>query len=75
VSVLGLFAPWRTLSVEGSGWVILEWRDEVRLGMMRLWSASLSLLSLEEGRSLVRGRRLREGAIVYVWIAPRYPSD
>ena len=42
--------------------MILEWRDDVRLGMMRLWSA----LSLVGGRSLapVRGRRLKEGAIV-----------
>lgn len=48
------------LRVGGSGWVILEWRDEVRLGMMRLWSA----LSLVDGRSLaVRGRRLNEGAM------------
>lgn len=58
---MGLLAPCLTFKVEGSGWVILEWRDEVRLGMMRLWSA----LSLVGGRSLapVRGRRLREGAI------------
>jgi hypothetical protein len=40
--------------------VILEWRDDVRLGMIRLWSA----LSRVGGRSPVRGRRLSEGAII-----------
>jgi hypothetical protein len=46
--------------------VILEWRDEVRLGMIRLWSA----LSLVGGRSLaVRGRKLREGAIAMFCIS------
>ena len=54
--------------VDGMGWVIREWRDEVRLGMMRLvspWSRVLGRAS----RSLVRGREkeacvLNEGAIV-----------
>jgi hypothetical protein len=45
--------------VDGSGWVILECREEVRLGMMRLVSPWLV-----DGRSLVRGRRLRDGAMV-----------
>lgn len=39
--------------------MILEWREDVRLGMIRLWSA----LSRVGGRSPVRGRRLKEGAI------------
>jgi hypothetical protein len=62
VKVFGLLAPWRTFNVEGRGWVILEWSDEVRLGMIRLWSP-LSLVG-GRSRSLVRGRRLSEGAIV-----------
>jgi hypothetical protein len=38
-----------------------EWREDVRLGIMRLWS----VLSLVGGRSSrVRGRRVKEGAIV-----------
>lgn len=50
--------------VEGMGCVILEWRDEVRLGIMRL----LSAWSRVAGRSLVRGRvkevcAVREGAM------------
>lgn len=60
VSVFGLLAPCLTFSVEGSGWVIREWSDDVRLGMIRLWSP----LSRVGGRSPVRGRRLNEGAIV-----------
>lgn len=59
VNVFGLRAPCLTFRVDGSGWVILECRDEVRLGMIRLWSP----WSLVGGRSPVRGRRLREGAI------------
>jgi hypothetical protein len=71
VSVLGLRAPCLTLSVEGSGCVILECREEVRLGMIRLWSA----LSRVGGRSPVRGRRLSDGAItnrlwVYIFEEP-----
>lgn len=42
--------------------MILECRDEVRLGMIKLWSA-LSLVG-GRSRSLVRGRRLKDGAIV-----------
>jgi hypothetical protein len=60
VNVLGLLAPCLTFNVEGSGWVILECKEDVRLGMMRLWSA----LSRVGGRSPVRGRRLSDGAIV-----------
>lgn len=37
-----------------------ECKDEVLLGMMRLWSA----LSRVGGRSPVRGRRLRDGAMM-----------
>ena len=63
VNVLGLRAPCLTFNVEGSGWVIRECSDEVRLGMMRLWS----VLSLVGGRSSrVRGRRVKDGAIVGV---------
>lgn len=61
VSVLGLRAPCLTFNVEGSGWVIREWREDVRLGIMRLWS----VLSLVGGRSSrVRGRRVKDGAMV-----------
>ena len=58
---MGLRAPCLTFRVDGRGWVMRECSDEVRLGMMRLWSA----LSLVGGRSLapVRGRKLKEGAI------------
>jgi hypothetical protein len=44
------------------GWVILEWSDEVRLGIARLLSPS----SLVGGRSpmVLRGRRLSEGAMM-----------
>jgi hypothetical protein len=65
VNVFGLRAPCLTFSVEGSGWVILECKEEVRLGMIRLWSA----LSRVGGRSPVRGRRLSDGAIVNCWCA------
>lgn len=44
---------------DGIGWVILEWRDEVRLGIIRL----LSLWSRVTGRSLVRGRVKEAGAV------------
>ena len=59
VNVFGLLTPGLTVNVDGSGCVIREWREEVRLGMMRLWSV-LSLFSLVGGRSPVRGRRLSE---------------
>lgn len=36
VSVFGLLAPGLAVNVDGSGCVILECSDEVRLGMMRL---------------------------------------
>lgn len=62
-----------TLSVEGIGWVMREWREEVRLGMMRLLSPWSRVL----GRSLVRGRvndewALREGAILK-WLSDMGP--
>lgn len=46
------------------GWVILECREEVRLGMAKLGSP----WSRVEGRSpiVLRGRRLSEGAILDV---------
>jgi hypothetical protein len=40
--------------------VILEWSEEVLLGMTRL----VSPMSRVGGRSPVRGRRLREGAML-----------
>jgi CO dehydrogenase/acetyl-CoA synthase beta subunit len=42
------------LRVDGIGWVMREWRDEVRLGMIRL--ASASRVTGRASRSLVRGR-------------------
>jgi hypothetical protein len=46
------------LSVEGIGWVMRECSDDVRLGIIK------SAWSRVGGRSLVRGRKLKEGAIV-----------
>lgn len=46
-------------SVVGRGCVILECREEVRLGMTKL-----STWSRVGGRSPVRGRRLSEGAMI-----------
>ena len=68
VSVLGVRCWGLMLRVEGIGWVMREWRDDVRLGMTRL----LSPWSRVPGRpSPVRGRvkdewAVREGAIVAV---------
>jgi hypothetical protein len=42
------------LRVDGMGWVMREWRDEVLLGMMRLLSASR--VTGRASRSPVRGR-------------------
>ena len=49
-------------NVVGRGCVILECRDDVRLGMTRF-----SAWSRVGGRSPVRGRRLSEGAILLKW--------
>lgn len=63
--------------VDGMGCVMREWRDEVRLGMMRLLSAAWSRVPGRPSRSPVRGRWndewvLRDGAILArgVWIYP-----
>lgn len=68
VSVLGARCCGLTFSVDGIGWVIREWRDEVRLGMIRLVSP-WSRVPGRASRSLVRGREkegcvLNDGAIV-----------
>ena len=68
--VLGALCCGFELSEDGIGWVILEWRDDVLLGIMRLlslWSRVLGRAS----RSLVRGRVkdvcvLKEGAILLI---------
>ena len=71
MSVLGVrcwgFAP----SVEGMGCVILEWRDEVRLGMIKALSpwSRVSLVLGRPSRSPVRGLvkdewALREGGML-----------
>jgi hypothetical protein len=61
VSVLGLRPPCLGFKVEGSGWVMRECSEEVRLGIITLWS----MLSRVGGRSSrVRGLRVKDGAIV-----------
>lgn len=62
VNVFGLRAPCLTFNVEGSGWVMRECNDDVRLGIKMLWSVLLSLVGGRSSR--VRGRRVRDGAIV-----------
>ena len=60
---MGLRPPCLGFKVEGSGWVMRECSEEVRLGIMTLWS----MLSLVGGRSSrVRGLRVKDGAIVAV---------
>ena len=42
------------LSVDGIGWVMREWSEEVRLGMMRdesIWSLVAGRLSRVDGRT------------------------
>jgi hypothetical protein len=59
------------LRVDGIGCVMREWRDEVRLGMMRLLSASR--VTGRVSRSPVRGRVneawvLSEGGMFAFWV-------
>ena len=74
VRVLGVRWFGLMLSVDGKGWVIREWREDVRLGMMSEWSP-WSLVDdtgrswvVEPGLSLVWGRfqglSRREGPMV-----------
>lgn len=70
VNVLGVRWAGLTANVDGMGWVIREWREEVRLGMTRELS-----WSRVAGRSLVGGRTkeecsLRDGPILkeLIWV-------
>lgn len=56
MSVLGVRWLGLTLSVEGIGWVIREWSEEVRLGIIRECSPWSLVAGLSDCLSRVRGR-------------------